>query len=87
MYERRMRIDRALDLDHKALSIKALSIRRKAIGDHVFAAFTLDAIRKCQLNLNGDIKEALLCFDETLVLYRVNGIAEDDPLVWEAKKT
>jgi len=39
MYERRMRIDRALDLDHKALSI-----RRKAIGDHVFVAFTLDNV-------------------------------------------
>ena len=53
IYERRMRIDRALDLYHKALSI-----RRKAIGDHLFVAFTLDTIGKCQLNLNGNIKEA-----------------------------
>lgn len=81
IYEHRLRIDRALDIYYKALSI-----RQRATRDHLFVAFAMDKIGKCQLNLNGDIKEAVLCFDEALMLYRANGIAENDPLIWEAKK-
>ncbi len=81
IYEQRLRIDRALELYYKALSI-----RQRATKDHLFVAFAMDKIGKCQMNLNGDVREAILCFDEALVLYRANGITENNPLVWEAKK-
>jgi tetratricopeptide (TPR) repeat protein len=81
IYEQRLRIDRALELYYKALSI-----RQRATRDHLFVAFSMDRIGKCQMNLNGDVTEAILCFNEALVLYRANGITENNPLVWEAKQ-
>jgi tetratricopeptide (TPR) repeat protein len=81
IYEQRLRIDRALELYYKALSI-----RQKATRDHLFVALAMDRIGNCQMKFNGNVKEAIMCFDEALVLYRANGITENNPLVWEAKK-
>jgi tetratricopeptide (TPR) repeat protein len=81
IYEQSLKINKALEMYSKALVI-----RQKTSGDRLFVALTMDKIGKCQMNLNGDIKEALACFEKSIQIYRTCGISDDEPLVWEARQ-
>lgn len=81
IYEQSLKIRKALDMYSKALLI-----RQKTLGDHLFVGLTMDRIGKCQMNLNGDIKEALACFEKSIHIYQKCGINDDEPLVREAKQ-
>lgn len=82
IYEQGLRIERALNCYHKALNIRQTS----SSGGNIYVGLALEKIGKCQMNLNGDVKEALHCFEKALKIYRLNGLADEDPLLWEARK-
>ena len=81
IYQENLRVDRALNCYYEALNI-----RQASSGGNIYIGVTLEKIGKCQMNLNGDFKEAIHCFKEALKIYRLNGLVEDDPLLWEARK-
>ena len=82
IYEKGSRIERALNCYRKGLNIRQTS----SSGGNIYVGLALEKIGKCQMNLNGDVKDALHCFEKALKIYRLNGLTDEDPLLWEARK-
>jgi tetratricopeptide (TPR) repeat protein len=81
IYEDNQRIDRALRCFYKALNI-----RDSVAPNSLELALIVDKIGNCQIQINGDIREAMTCFEEAIKLYRLNGLDNNDPRLCNARK-
>ena len=81
IYEDNQRIDRALRCFYKALNI-----RDSVAPNSLELALISDKIGNCQIQINGDIREAMTCFEEAIKLYRLNGLDNNDPRLCNARK-
>jgi tetratricopeptide (TPR) repeat protein len=81
IYEQRLKIDKALEMYHRALHIRQVSQ-----GEHLLVALTMDKIGKCLMNFDGNVKEAMSHFDKSITIYRACGVNDSEPLLWEARK-